>query len=364
MSKNIIFHCPFILNPNAISASGIRPIKMLEAFKKLGFEVDVVSGSTSERKKIIKKILKDINNGKEYDFIYSESSTMPTALTDSHHLPLSPFLDFKFFKKIKSKNIPIGLFYRDIHWLFDHYGLGMPWYKKQLALFFYHFDLKNYNKYVDILYLPSLGMGDFIKNKVSSKIFKDLPPGHSVYSYEKNFSKKEKLNLLYVGGVGENYNIKKIFNVVKKHKNISFTICTRELDWRQVEHEYGSIPENIKVVHKNGKDIELLYESADIGVLFIEPKSYWSFAVPFKFYEYIGENKPILSTKGTFVGNKVSKLDIGWALEYDEQCLNDFFENINIHDLEEKFNNLLDVRRSETWMARASQVAENLCGLK
>lgn len=51
MSKNIIFHCPFILNPNAISASGIRPIKMLEAFKKLGFEVDVVSGSTSERKK-------------------------------------------------------------------------------------------------------------------------------------------------------------------------------------------------------------------------------------------------------------------------------------------------------------------------
>lgn len=360
---NIIFHCPFILNPNATSASGIRPVKMLEAFVNLGFNVDVVAGSARERKSKIKKIISEIEKGKIYEFLYSESSTMPTALTDYHHLPLNPFLDFNFFKKIKSKNIPVGLFYRDIHWLFDHYGLGMPWYKKQLALFFYNFDLKKYNKYVDVLYLPSLGMGDFIKDKVSCEIFKELPPAHSVYVYEEIFSKKEKINLLYVGGVGKNYNIKKLFNVVKNHKNIIFTICTRELDWMQVKHEYGSIPENIKVVHESGKDIELLYKSADIGVLFVEPKSYWNFAVPFKFYEYIGENKPILSTKGTFVGDKVSKLDIGWALEYDEQCLNEFFENIFNYDLEGKFNNLLDVRSTETWTARASQVAKDLRGL-
>lgn len=362
--KKMIFHCPFVLNKKAKSASGIRPIKMLEAFESLGFQVDVISGDSVERKKLINNLLKKIDNGEKYEFLYSESSTMPTALTDYHHLPLSPFLDFNFFKNIKSKNIPIGLFYRDIHWLFDHYGIGMPWYKKKLALFFYNFDLKNYNKYVDVLYLPSLGMGDFFKQKVSSVIFKELPPAHSIYVSDATFTKKEKLNLLYVGGVGENYNIKKIFNVVKNHKNISFVICTRELDWKRVKHEYGIIPENIKVVHKSGGEVKDLYKSADIGVLFVEPKNYWSFAVPFKFYEYIGENKPILSTKGTFVGNSVTKLDIGWALEYDEKILNEFFDKISINDLEEKFNNLLDVKSNETWQSRAKQVAENLCGLK
>ena len=39
---NIIFHCPFVLNYSATSASGIRPIKMLEAFQDLGFNVDVL----------------------------------------------------------------------------------------------------------------------------------------------------------------------------------------------------------------------------------------------------------------------------------------------------------------------------------
>ena len=361
--RNMIFHCPFILNDNATSASGIRPIKMLEAFRSLGFNVDIVAGSAKERKFLIDKIIKEIEDGKRYEFLYSESSTMPTALTDYHHLPLHPFIDFKFFKLLKSKNIPIGLFYRDIHWMFEHYGKNLSWYKKHLALFFYNFDLKNYEKYVDVLYLPSLGMGDFIKKKVSTTIFKELPPAHSIYVSDGDFSKNEKLNLLYVGGVGENYNIKTIFNAVKNKKNILFTICTRESDWKMVENEYGSIPENIKIVHKSGDDIKDLYKFADIGVLYVEPKKYWSFAVPFKLYEYIGENKPILSTQGTFVGDLVSSLDIGWSLEYNEISLNNFFENISCNDIEQKFKNLLNVRCNETWQARANQVAENLSGL-
>ncbi len=66
---NIIFHHPLPLNPNATSASGIRPLKMLEAFRSLGYEVDVISGYSSERKKRIKEIKKKINEGKLKDSI-------------------------------------------------------------------------------------------------------------------------------------------------------------------------------------------------------------------------------------------------------------------------------------------------------
>ena len=97
----IIFHHPLPLRLNSSSASGIRPVRMLEAFRQLGYEVDVVAGYSSERKKIIKKIKQKIENGVKYDFIYSESSTMPTVLTDKHHLPLNPFLDFGFLFFVK-----------------------------------------------------------------------------------------------------------------------------------------------------------------------------------------------------------------------------------------------------------------------
>ncbi|MDC5123615.1 hypothetical protein NRA16_17025, partial [Acinetobacter baumannii] len=103
--KNIIFHCPFPLDYNAKSASGIRPVKMLKAFESLGYNVDLVVGYTDERRSAINNIKQKIKNGCIYSFVYSESSTMPTALTEPHHLPISPFLDFNFFKFLRKKNI-------------------------------------------------------------------------------------------------------------------------------------------------------------------------------------------------------------------------------------------------------------------
>ncbi|MDC4646009.1 hypothetical protein OHV73_19385, partial [Acinetobacter baumannii] len=88
---NIIFHCPFPLDLNAKSASGIRPIKILQAFRDLGCNVDLVTGYSRERRLAINEIKRKIKNGHQYSFVYSESSTMPTALTDPHHLPLNPF---------------------------------------------------------------------------------------------------------------------------------------------------------------------------------------------------------------------------------------------------------------------------------
>ena len=89
---HIIFHHPLPLDPDAKSASGIRPQRMLQAFKDLGYKVDIVSGYAVERNEAIKKIKKNISNGVQYDFVYAESSTMPTAVAvrATSVLPLPP----------------------------------------------------------------------------------------------------------------------------------------------------------------------------------------------------------------------------------------------------------------------------------
>lgn len=356
---NIIFHCPFVLNHDAKSASGIRPIKMLEAFQSFGFNVDVVSGNSSDRKKIINIIKKKINSGVVYDFVYSESSTMPTALTDQHHLPLRPFLDFDFFQFLKNKNIKIGLFYRDIYWMFSDYGNHLPWYKKQLALYFYRLDLKMYNNLLDKLYLPSLKMGEYIR--ISNKnIIDALPPAHSTtdYTFKKKYS--EHLNLLYIGGMGADYKMHKLFEAIKQLPNIHLTLCTREGDWNNVKHEYGLIPENINLVHKSGSELEGLYDNSHIAVLFVQPKDYREFAVPFKLYEYIGRNKPIICTSSTLVGDFVANNNIGWVLDYDVNELVNLLCNMSKADFDKKTEQVCELKIHETWESRAKKVCNDL----
>jgi len=357
--KRIIFHCPFSLNPNAISASGIRPLKMLQAFESLGYNVDVVSGDTFSRKKAINTIIKNIKNGEKYDFVYSESSTMPTALTDRHHLPLHPFMDFNFFRFLKKNNVKIGLFYRDIHWKFDHYGLGLPWYKRQLALFFYYFDLKSYNKYIDVLYLPSLEMGKYI-DFVDSNKFNALPPAHDIPFPKESIMVNENLKLLYVGGIGEGYKLYKLFDALRLMPEIQLTVCTRRLDWSNVKSDYGVIPENIKIVHESANGLNELYLKSDIGILFVEPKSYWEFAVPFKLYEYIGKNKPIICCNDTLVGTIVRSNNIGWSIDYNVDALVELLTSLQSKDISEKTKNISKFSLTETWESRASKVSHDL----
>ena len=45
----IVYHAPFPLDREASSASGIRPVRMLDAFRELGYTVLDVTGSARER---------------------------------------------------------------------------------------------------------------------------------------------------------------------------------------------------------------------------------------------------------------------------------------------------------------------------
>ena len=150
--QRMIFHIPMRINRERASASSIRPVKMIEAFERLGYEVILIEGNASQRKKRIKEIKHNIRKGVTYDFLYSESSTMPTLLTEKHHCPTHPFLDFSFFSFCRKHGIKIGLFYRDIYWKFELYGSSI---KKNIAKYFYRYDLLRYKQLVDVLYLPS-----------------------------------------------------------------------------------------------------------------------------------------------------------------------------------------------------------------
>jgi glycosyltransferase involved in cell wall biosynthesis len=360
----MIFHFPLKIDPEAKSASGIRPLKMLNAFKEAGCHVIEITGYSNERAMKIRQLKNKIAKGLKIDFVYSESSTMPTLLTDPSHIPLHPFIDFSFFKFCKKINIPIGLFYRDIYWKFPIYKKQVGKLKRIIAKIFYHYDLMNYRKFITILYLPSLKMGacfDFFK----SIKYDDLPPGSDIgiSCHEKYTSRNKKINLIYVGGTGDHYKQQKLIDAMKGKDFINLVICTRKEEWEVYKNNYKlDESNNIVIEFLFGDGLKKIYYESDIAILFIEPTEYGIFAVPYKLFEYIAYHKPIIASEGTYAGEYVKKYNIGWTIPYDESALSELLIKIynNQEELELKKRNIQDHAIVTRWIDRAYKVIYNL----
>ncbi len=357
--KRIIFHIPNKIDENLASGSQIRPMRMLQAFKNIGYEVDVVMGYVKERKEQIKKIRKNIKQGVKYDFLYSESSTMPTALTEKHHLPIAPFLDFNFLNFCKKNNIKIGLFYRDVYWVFDEYKKNVSFFKRLLAEWFYKYDLKKYIKLLDIFYLPSIEMYGFVPIKINSVTA--LPPAVEKRNY-KPIVEQDKLSFVYVGGISDLYDLTLFVKVLKTVPNAKLNLCTRSLEWQKNKAKYTDNQNCIEVFHKKGNELDEIYNQSLIAVYFVKPDVLWGFAMGVKLFEYIAFRKPIIAVKGTAVGNFVEQNDIGWVVEYEEQALNELLNKLQKEPniIQEKIENIEKIIPKNTWEARAKQVQKDL----
>jgi glycosyltransferase involved in cell wall biosynthesis len=359
--KRMIFHIPIRIDQKMPSGSQIRPMKMLQAFRDLGYSVDVVMGYEKERKQQIEAIKDRIKNGEKYHFLYSESSTEPTLLTGKNHLPLYPFLDFSFFKFCKNHDISIGLFYRDIYWVFEEYRNSLGWIKSIIATFFYKYDLKKYAQLLDVLYLPSMKMLEYIPMKFSQQV-SALPPALEENSFPLS-PRTGKLRFLYVGGVGSVYDLRLLVENIREEEDCELTICTRKNEWEANKNSYSRfLSGNIIIEHRSGESLNQLFEEVDIAVYFLRPHTLWNFAIGIKLFEYLAHRKPILAVKGTAVGNFVEKYDVGWSIEYTAEKLKQTIRTIyeNPAELERKINNIQQIIPQHTWKERARQVENDL----
>ena len=368
--KRCIFHIPNYLDHNLQTGSKIRPGKMLQAFRDNGYEVDYVMGYGKERKCQIERIKQNIRNNIHYDFMYSESSTMPTLLTEKDHFPRYPFLDFGFFKFCKRSGIKIGLFYRDIYWKFSIYK-DVNLSKRLISIPLYKYDLFQYQRLLDKLYLPSLLMKDYVGLSIPTEA---LPPG---CDFDESVLKRREVsniqdtdsdaNLFYVGGSGKLYNLKKLFRVVKKLEKVRLTVCCRETDWiENQEHYQDDMCERIRIIHESGERLKPYYEKADICMLFLESSEYRKFAMPVKLFEYISNCIPVIAVSGTAAGEFVEKEKIGWAIEYKEETLINLLKEIQ-SDRTHLYSKQKDIREAllmNTWEQRAKQVIDGLTAMK
>lgn len=361
---NCLFHVPLKIDPNYMSGSHIRPRKMMQAFRDIGYEVDIIEGTAAERKEKIRSVEEKIKNGVRYEFMYAENSNMPTLLTEKHHLPTHPFLDFSFFKRMKKHGIPIGIYYRDIHWVYPAYKKNVPGIKGEFAILNFKYDMKKYNELIDVFYLQTMHMKKKFPMELKMEV-KELPPGADA-GIPFKIAPTKPFNIFYVGGVGGHYEMEELFSAVHDTEGITLTICTRESDWAQYGQKYEPyLSDRMKIVHKKNDELTPYFDEASVVIrYFISDNSsdYNDFCISIKVFEYLGHQKPIITIADTATGDWVEERDVGWAIPYDRKALADLLVRLrdNPDEVHEKQRNMIPLLEANTWQARAAQVEKDL----
>lgn len=333
---------------------------MVQAFRNLGHEVVEVTGYAAQRRDKIREVRKALADGVKFDLVYSESSTMPTVMTEKNHLPMHPFLDSLFLCRMRKNGVPVGLFYRDIYWRFPEYGKDLPWWKKWSAIWAYRYDLQWYKSAVDVLFLPSVNMAPYVYKHDFR--YAQLPPGHE--SPEVHHTPSSPLRLFYVGAIGVHYDMADFIRAVGMVPEAELTICCREDEWQRYKNLYQPLGDNIRVVHKGGDELIPEYNRCNVAALLVAPSEYRMFASPMKLYEYLGRAKPVLCTNGTLSAQFVTTEGYGWAIDYSVEDIVAKLQYLAAHpeEIDAKHEAAVSIRERHTWEARAQQVIAELTG--
>ena len=362
--KRCIFHYPEPVADNPTAGSALRPNRMLHALRSIGYEVEEVTGYSSERRKKIDQIRQQIQNGMQYDFVYSENINSPTLLADQDHIPRHPWMDFQFFRFCKAHQIPVLLFYRDIYWKFPDIFNGVAsFWKRSVLIPLFRYDLRKYRSCLDLMFLPTERMHTYVDLELP---YKPLPPGGDlrteILSRRKNRADRpdSSLHLFYVGSISALYDNRKLVQAVSETPDVYLTLCTHKNQWAACKALYEPyLCDRIQIVHKSGAELAECYEDADIAAYCLNDHAYLDMAMPIKLFEAISYGTPLLTTSVESIADFVRREQIGWVAETSVEGIRKQLEFLKTHpaDIREKTNLTVEAAHRHTWESRARQVA-------
>lgn len=167
-----------------------------------------------------------------------------------------------------------------------------------------------------------------------------------------NLQNKEKVIISYVGGFYENRNLEILINSVTKIPDIELKIAgygDEKIEKLIVEKEKEC--HNIKFYGKVNyqKALEIMLESDLIYAMYCKKNPNHIFAAPNKFYESLMLGKPIITTEGTLVGEKVKKYNTGFVIGETAEDTEKVLVNLSLQkkEIEDKIKNCNSVWENE-----------------
>lgn len=370
----MIYHHPGEIFLTAKAGSQVRPAAMLKAFKRLGYDVIEVVGTSAQRKAAIRHIDAELRRGRVFDFVYSESRSIPTLLTDPDRIPRAPCLDFDFFARMRQAGIPVGLFYRDIYWRFAMYNTMLPWYGRLVTRPLYRYDWWQYTRNVDHLFLPSQPIERYLPSRHFAGHCSALPPGVSLpqegggaVAEMSRTTPIPPLRMLYVGGVTPPaYDLTPMLDAVQQVDQVELTLCCRSAEWERMHAFYAPLlTDRVHVVHQAGSEVNDLYGGAHVFGMIRKEEEYLQIATPVKLFETLGHAVPVIISGKTEAARLVAAESMGWVADDVPAAvvtLNRLIQSPQL--IAECRAHMMELRHQHTWEKRAEEVVAVLGGYR
>lgn len=334
------------------SGSSVRPQRMYDAFKKLGYDVDLLSGLQNRKRERWHRVWEKYHEIRQNppDFCYVEPPSGPFFNLCDHLLLLW----------LKHRGVPIGLFYRDAYWLFADF-----WPVHGLKRFFlrkmHQFDLFIIRRTCKVVFFPTQSMSVLFK----LPRMRLLPPA----GVDMVIPSHPLCNrALYVGGVSSFYGtdiMLKAFSIVndKLHRKIALTVVCREREMGDFFKKYEGRPW-LTIKHLSGdRELAPVYKECDIALYPSRKDFYMDFCMPVKLFEYLSRGLPVATTNCKETAAFVESNGIGVVAQSDAQSFADsvlkLYDNPTLMQTCRE-NAVKTLRERSLWVHRAQNAAEEI----
>lgn len=343
MNRNILY-ITFVDFEEQKSGSSVRPKKIYDAFLEEGFNISLLTGLQNrklERWKNCFSYYKKIKRN-SYEFCYVEPPAGPIFNFCDHLLLL-------YISKIKK--VPVGLFYRDAYWKFAEW-YELKGIKKIIINTMHKFDWMIIKKVCKRIFFPTKTMGDLFE-------FPDkeaLPPGCELIQCNK--SNSSEIEIIYVGGVSEQYGGKLLLEALDKinnEKKMNLHLVCRKEEVKNIE-QYIKKPW-LTLYHASGEELKEIYSKANLTIIPRKVDFYMDFAMPVKLFEYISYELPIISTNCREVANFISSNEIGFICEDSVESLYSTLKDVDMKIVLEYTENVKKAKNNNTWNKRVEQIS-------
>lgn len=170
-------------------------------------------------------------------------------------------------------------------------------------------------------------------------IIPNIPSINLIKSKKNEIAVNIGISIGYVGGFYPDRGLLELLEVIKERSDIKFKIAgfgNQEIEEKVVN--YSKMYPNIffygKVEYEQA--IEIMQSCHVLYAMYYKVNRNNIFAAPNKFYESIFMQKPIITTKGTLVGEKVEKEEIGFVIEEGYQALKILIDHLDFIKLKSK----------------------------
>ncbi|MEH7480478.1 glycosyltransferase, partial [Neobacillus drentensis] len=279
-------------------------------------------------------------------------------------VPQKPFIDSKVMKFLKGKNIPVGVFYRDVYWKFDEL-YPLKGIKKTIMQSIYRREEKFYEKFCDVIFLPSDAMGKYVsipKRKVA------LPPGGTPMNIDVIREKTDGPSRgLYVGGINnEDYGLFLLLDALEI-ANKQKMVCDLTVVCRQ--EEFNGLPDekkkrltdlNVTIKHISGRALNELYKEMDFAFIPRYKSTYNDFSVPVKLVEYLSNELPVVATNCEAQKDIIESDRYGLICEDKPASMAEVISQMSQEYLEYRMNIKKTFIEKHSWLARVEMIKASL----